>query len=265
MHDLEILIHTYLEYCRYQKGLNEKTLQAYKIDLLQYHSYYSGCPIPEVLSRNNLIHYITHLHKNYKPRSSKRKIASLKAFCAYLQYEEIFPENPFERIKTKFQEPLLLPRTIPFVNIETLLITAYAEAKHHADTNHYHTCLRDIAVLELLFATGIRVSELCGLNQMDIDLDRGVVKIYGKGARERIVQIGHAEVLAALIRYRDAFTQDIESGGAFFVNRVHHRLSEQSVRLMINKYTEKASLPLHITPHMFRHIYVKRMTKNILQ
>ena len=89
----------------------------------------------------------------------------------------------------------------------------------------------------------------------DVDLLEGTIKIYGKGSKERIVQIGNKDVLASLINYENAFTDKIRSTGYFFVNRLQRRLSEQSVRLMINKYVEKAGLSNHITPHMFRHSF----------
>lgn len=245
----------YLSFCRHQKNLNEKTLKAYSIDLRQFNEYIQQ--FSQELSRALLIDFITALHQKYKPKSAKRKIASVKAFFAFLEYEEILQENPFGKINIKFKEPYLLPRTIPLKIIEMILCIAYREA--HEITNHsdcrYISILRDIAVLELLFATGIRVSELCNLNITDIDLEQGNIKIYGKGSKERMVQIANAEVLQSLKKYYKAFRTQIDTIGYFFVNRLHHRLSEQSVRFMLNKYVSKCNLSCHITPHMFRHSF----------
>ncbi|MNJ64298.1 Tyrosine recombinase XerD [compost metagenome] len=83
----------------------------------------------------------------------------------------------------------------------------------------------------------------------------GLVRIYGKGAKERIIIISNPDVLAALKNYKTAFNQQIEDIGYFFINRVNNRLSEQSVRLMIIKYTKKANIAEHLTPHMFRHSF----------
>lgn len=116
-------------------------------------------------------------------------------------------------------------------------------------------CLRDIAILEMLFATGARVSEMCSLTPDDIDLEYHSVRIFGKGSRERIVQIENTDVLEILREYSSTFSSDITFSGYFFVNRLHRRLSEQSVREIINKYALLCREDIHITPHMFRHSF----------
>ncbi len=120
---------------------------------------------------------------------------------------------------------------------------------------HKKTVIRDIAVIELLFATGIRISELCSLKQKDLDIDNRQVLIFGKGAKERILQIGNGEVISALVEYKKLFEKELADSEWLFVNRLHHRLSEQSVRFMINNYVELAGIEMHITPHMFRHSF----------
>lgn len=245
----------YLEYCQFQKGLNLKTIKAYRIDLIQFSTYANEKNYDDWLSRSCIISYITDLHKKYKPKSAKRKVASLKAFFSYLLYEEIIDDDPFQKIHTKFREPVVLPKTIPFTSVQMLLTTVYKEANENKNRDSHNYGLRDIAVLELLFATGMRVSELCNLSGDDLNLEQGIVRIFGKGSKERIVQIANSEVLQALIRYKNQYITDIHSTGAFFINRRHSRLSEQSVRQIINKYVEKSALTLHITPHMFRHTF----------
>lgn len=254
MLNLENQTTNYLEYCKYQKKLNFKTLKAYTIDLNQFSEFMINTK--GELNRYGLTNYITTLHKEYKPKSVKRKIASLKAFFSYLVYEEIIEENPFTKIKVKFQEPFLLPKTIPINIIQLLLSSTYQLLRREGNSEYQHkTVLRDIAVLELLFATGIRVSELCSLTDEDVDLSEGNVKIYGKGSKERIVQIGNPSVLAALKNYKSAFESIVFNADYFFFNRLKNRLSEQSVRMMINKYVGIAGVKNHITPHMFRHSF----------
>ena len=257
---LDKQISNYMDFCQYQKNLNYKTIKAYTVDLKQFSCFAGQDEYP--VSRGSVSNYVTYLHKKYKPKCVKRKIASLKAFFNYLEFEEILKENPFAKLKVRFQEPFILPRTISADIIEVLLKTAYQLTTQNNDTCNndktifkHKTILRDIAVLELLFATGIRVSELCSLHSEDIHLQDGTVKIYGKGSKERIVQIENTDVRAALIRYKTAFEQLIHESGYFFVNRLHKRLSEQSVRLMIHKYVKMAGITSHITPHMFRHSF----------
>lgn len=254
MKPLKDLISDYLEYCGYRKKLNEKTLKAYRIDLCQY-TIFGRNTTNNPLSRNVVDEYITELHRKYAAKTIKRKIASLNAFFHYLIYLEVIEENPFNKIDIKFREPKLLPKIIPLNIINIFLSTLYKQ-KTIARTIYQTNCLiRDIAVCELLFATGMRISELCTLSVQNIDLVNGVIRIYGKGSKERIIQIGHPDVLEALNSYFTVFYNQINKCGYFFVNRVQNRLSEQSVRFMIGKYADMAAIEIHITPHMFRHSF----------
>lgn len=254
MFQLEALAKNYLEFCKYQKNLNEKTLKAYKIDLYQFENFMKESN--GELNKTNISNYITYLHKTYKAKTIKRKMACLKAFCNYLEYDEIIEKNPFIKMKVKFQEPTLLPKTIPLSIIQNILSSAYQELHKDKNTTFYiKTVLRDIAVLELLFATGVRVSELCALTVNDVNLSEGYIKVYGKGSKERIVQIGNVDVLSSLNVYKHAFSLIKSKGDFFFINRLGNRLSEQSVRFIINKYTNLSGVGMHITPHMYRHSF----------
>lgn len=253
MSTLENYIAEYLEYCECRKRLDVKSLKAYKIDLKQYNNFSSklqGC-----LSLNTVDLFITDLHKRYKPKTIKRKIASLKAFFHYLEYKDLLEENPFSKLDTHFREAKLLPKTIPFHSIQKFLSVLYEQKLHAGSAYQLRCCIRDIAVIELLFAIGIRISELCSLKPSDIDLENSTVLIYGKGAKERILQIGNPGVIAALTLYQKTFQDDIARCGYFFVNKLKKKLSDQSVRFMINKYTGLAGIKQHITPHMFRHSF----------
>ena len=253
MNNLNDYITEYIEYCQYRKRLDFKTLKAYHIDLNQYSLFSSE--LPTCLSRETLDLYITNLHKQFKPKTIKRKIASLKAFFHYLEYRELLSENPFQKLDIRFREAKLLPKTIPFHSIQLFLCTLYDQREHAKSEYQLRCCIRDIAVIELLFATGIRISELCSLRPSDIDLKSHNILIYGKGAKERILQIENPEVILAMASYQKTFEKEIEICGYFFVNRLNHKLSAQSVRFMINQYAKLAGINLHITPHMFRHSF----------
>lgn len=253
MQDLQHGISQYLRDCKYQKGLDPKTIKAYRIDLAQFSAFMADGNWS--LTREGVMAYISDLHQRYKPKTIRRKIASVKAFCGYLEYEELLETNPFLRLRLKLSAPLILPRTIPLSVIEAILTTAYQEKEKMQSSKQRNVVLRDIAVLELLFATGIRVSELCALQCSDVRLDEGEIKIYGKGAKERFVQIANPEVLKALRFYLEQYKDIIAQAGTFFVNRLHKPLSDQSVRRIIKKYSDLAGVEKHITPHMFRHSF----------
>ncbi len=253
MNTLRSYISEYIEYCEYRKRLDSKTLKAYKIDLKQFEIFCTD--LSDCFAKNVVDDFITNLHKQYKPKTVKRKIASLKAFFHHMEYKELLNENPFTKLDIRFREAKLLPKTIPFHSIQTFLSTLYAQKELAESEYQLRCCIRDIAVIELLFATGMRISELCSLKPSDIDFESSNILIYGKGAKERIIQLGNQEVIAALVLYQETFKKDIEVCGYFFVNRLQHKLSEQSVRFMINHYAELAGISQHITPHMFRHSF----------
>jgi integrase/recombinase XerD len=244
----------YLDVCEFQKQLDKKTLKAYRIDLLQFRDFF-----PQGtgnIGKTQLSDYIVYLHQTYKPKSVKRKMAAVKAYFKFLEYEEYLPENPFDGWNIRYREPFRLPRTIPFHTIQDLLATVYKKLQNLREKGpQYELLIRDIAVLELLFATGMRVSELCELSLQDLNITEGYIRIFGKGSKERIIQISNPEVIKALRTYEGHFSSFISATGCFFVNRLGRQLSPPSIRAMLRKHTHDAAIALHITPHMFRHSF----------
>lgn len=248
-----LLIINYITSCELQKGLDSKTLKAYKIDLRQFAEYaneYINCNEKDLICA-----YIESMHSKFKPKTIKRKTAVLKAFFHYLVYEEIIESNPFDRIHIKLKEPKILPKTIPNTLLSKILSEAYKELEE-SKTEYCRKCaIRDIAVLELLFETGIRVSELCNLKSNEINLSENYIKPFGKGSKERVIQICTPDAISALKLYKKNFSAEINKTGYFFINRLSNHLSDQSVRFMINKYVSRIKNSIHVTPHMFRHTF----------
>lgn len=254
MDNLQTLTNNYLEYCSTQKCLDEKTLKAYRIDLRQFSEQLCTTEVTNINSVM-LEEYIALLHRKYQPKTSKRKIASLKAFFHFLEYKDFINQNPFNRIQVHFREPAKLPKTIPLNIIETFLSTIYAQHKNAKTEYQKRNALRDAAVIELLFATGMRISELCALQANDVNLYDGTILIYGKGDKERRIQIGNESVIRTLKEYMTDFSIEIRQCNFFFTNQNGKPLSDQAVRRMIKKYSDMASIEMHITPHMFRHTF----------
>lgn len=250
MFDLKIQISDFLSYCKDRKVLSEKTIKAYYIDLRQF-TQFSG----QKYGKDVICSYISFLHSTYKPKTAKRKIATLKAFSHYLMIEDIIEINPFDKIDTSFREPVLLPKVIPLEIIKRILTSAYLELSSASTQYKKRTASRDVAILELLFATGARVSEICSLTPNAVNITNYTITFYGKGSKERIIQIENLSVRNAIDNYRNLFESDITASGYFFVNKLHKRLTEQSVREMINKYAKLSESNMHITPHMFRHSF----------
>ena len=252
---LKSLVRNYLGNCEGQNNLDKKTVKAYKIDLEQFILFMNG--IDDFYKKDEVVRYIQHLNSlNFKVKTIKRKIASVKAFFSYLDYEEIIEINPFYKIKLKIKEPLILPKTISIKDIEKLFEYIYIEKnKYNENSYKYKEIVRDIAVLEVLIGTGIRISELCNIKKENMTYINNEIKIYGKGAKERIIPIYNKDTVAALRIYEKVFNKEICNSDYFFVNKRKSRLSSQSVRNMIKKHCKKINIDKNITPHMFRHTF----------
>jgi integrase/recombinase XerD len=243
----------YLQFCVNRKNLDSKTIKSYSIDLRQFEQFMSADKF-EWRDKKSIEKYIERLHDTYKPKSVKRKIASIKAFFHYLELEEIIDLNPFHKIQIKYKEPFILPKTIPLKNIETIISFSYLNYKNAHTSYSQKVALRNALILELLFATGMRISELCSLKIEQIDLTEYIIKIYGKGSKERLIQICNHNVQKLLHNYIKERGKE-RNDDYLFINRLNNRLSEQSVRNMITNYAKQAGISLHITPHMFRHSF----------
>lgn len=242
----------YLIACKSLKGLSDLTLKAYRIDLAQFCGFMES---RDCFDKNELNSYINLLHSMYKPKSAKRKIACVKAFYRYMEIEDIIVFNPFHKIILKYKEPLKLPRTIPLDCVKRILI--YAHNQHSAADTKYRieTTLRNILVLELLFSTGMRVSEVSHLKLADLDFTDNTIRIFGKGSKERVMCISNA-LSKAISDYESVRCHESDY---LFLNRLGNRLSEQSIRYMVNDYANAVGAPLHITPHMFRHTFATEL------
>lgn len=248
----------YLQECKAVKELNPHTLKAYQIDLNQFFAFMKS--FDGILQKEALHAYLVELHQLYqKPKTVKRKIASINAFFTYLVFHDLLDTNPLSKLRTSFREPRLLPRTIPTHHLSSIFQQVYADIQACTTPYQKKVRIRNAAVMELLFSTGIRVSELCHVKDAELNLKDQYVRIYGKGAKERILQIGNPDVLRILRLYRSLFRDEILNSGFFFINRLGHPLSEQSVRLLLLHYEKTLHLPQHITPHMFRHTFATQL------
>ena len=199
--------------------------------------------------------YIKSLFGPLKEKSIKRKVATLKALFHFLEREDTIAVNPFRKMDVRIKETRRLPRTIPLADLKRLFKHLYRLKADHPDRESYayKALVRDIAVLEILFATGARVAEVCNLKDEDVDLRKGRVKILGKGGRERMLQLCDEEVTAAVRDYRGLWGDEVEENGYFFHNRLGGRLSEQSVRAGLRRHATAAGMGGRVTPHMLRH------------
>jgi len=244
-------INQYLNYCIHQRKLDKKTLKAYSIDLYQFLNSIEARHIEitklESINKDVVSIYIEALGK-YSNSTMRRKIASLKAFFKYLEYEDYIKINPFKKIRLRIPIPKNLPKTIDINQLQKILIVAYNDKEEAKTTLQKLLAIRNIAIVELLLNSGIRVSELCNINYSDLSSDFKRIRICGKGKRERFIPITNIFLLKALKEY----SLKCKSKEHFFSNRMNKRISPQSVRAIVKNFADEFEI---ITPHMFRHSF----------
>lgn len=247
MENLSIYKDRYLEDCEYSYRLNKKTLKAYRLDLNQFFE------LVDDFDKEGIENYIRILNKKYdKPRTIKRKIATVKAFYSYLVFQEKIETNPFLKVKIHLNEPKQLPRTISIEDLNCIFKELYRQKEEaSSDTLKFKT-IRNIAIFELLIATGLRIYEICNIKKTDLDLTEGILRVNGKGSRERILFVGYESVVNALKAYEEINSFENEY---YFLNRFGNHLNEESIRNILSNICEKLQFNQHITPHMFRHTF----------
>lgn len=260
MEALHKTVEEFIFHCRFEKNLSDHTLKAYKLDLKQFLSFIKS-RVKKItihkIDKSLLRQYLQHLQETQKVKTVKRKIATLKALFNFLEFEDQIEANPFRKMRIKIREPLQLPGVLTLEEVKTLFQTVYRIKQDclERESYAYRSIVRDVAVFELLFATGVRVSELCHLRKEHVSLSQRAIRVNGKGSRERVIQLCSIDIIRLLQEYIELFHPAGFHFSYFFINRLGNRLSEQSVRFMIKKYVSQCGINKSVTPHMFRHTF----------
>ncbi|MEQ8604545.1 MAG: tyrosine-type recombinase/integrase [Marivibrio sp.] len=277
----------FLTHCRVAKGLSGHTLRAYTIDLEAFQGFVGGDLAVDAVGRGELRAYLAHLseERGLKPASVKRRIACLKAFFRWLEMEEALEISPFHRLDLRIRLPKRLPRGLSRSEMRALQAAARRPLALGKDWREASAengpslrvqlqtagCferpgafdrLTTLLAVELLYATGLRVTELCTLSDLDIDQGRRgpVLRVKGKGDRERRAPLPDPGLARLLKLYRQARDGLIEPSAAadpvappLLVARRGGPLTPQSVRARLKRLTQSARLARPVTPHMLRH------------
>lgn len=241
-------IKAFLEFCESDRRLSSHTVKAYGLDLKAFCSHRQNAQLgwPDV-GADFVRDYIRTL-SNLKPRSIKRKIATIKSFFAYLKISRAIATNPLEFFRSGIRLGKSLPRIINRKQVASLLRPSHS--KHPLPKHLSKKALRDRALLEILFGTGMRVSEVSHLRTTSVDLVAERILVAGKGNRERVIPIVSWELAEALKEH--IHSSRATSSEFLFINRSGHRLSEQSIRNILRRRATTLKLG-RITPHMLRH------------
>jgi tyrosine recombinase XerC len=256
------LIDSFIEYLRSERHFSSHTARCYAADLDQFCRYLRSSGADSDLDQRLLRmtddairEFMSYLHgKNYCRSTVARKLATLRSFYKFLLRRGKLDNNPVAGIRTPKQDKKL-PKCLEIEEIERLM--------SNCDTT---TLLgaRDRAILETLYSTGIRVSELVALNIADVDLGSSVILVRGKGKKERVIPIGPGAVQAILhyLDLRRTMTNNPKHDAeALFINKHGQRLSTRSVRRKLDKYLLDAGLDLSVSPHTLRHSFATHMLR----
>lgn len=258
---LSVLLESFLEQMLTQCNASEHTIAAYRTDLRDFIQFISkergeSCTIDQV--DHLLIRlYLAHLagqgataRKTYAKSSIARKLAAIKAFFAWLLRTDQIKTNPAELVSSPKKQQQL-PHHLDVDQTKALV-----EAPTKAD-NANTLSLRDRAILELLYSSGLRVSELCSLNLGDLDLNTGLVRVLGKGQKERIVPVGTVAI-KVLHKYLDE--QMIKSdNNPLFIGSRGRRISRRAVYELVQRWSEQIDSFKNVTPHTLRHTFATHL------
>lgn len=262
MKTLEKLVRKYADHLRGQKGRTDNTIRAYLDDLQPFVAFLQIEGVhPRELDRHRLRRYLAWLMtsargrgKGYSKSSVARKLIVLRSFYRFLIQEGEVSENPIPSGRTlSIKVDRLLPHFLSSREVEGLL------GAPDADTA---LGLRDRAILELLYSSGMRLSEMQGLELDHVDLARGQVRVLGKGSKERMVLMGKP-ARKALLAYLEKGRPDLVSrpSKALFLNRYGRRLSGRSVQKLVRRHALRANLPPGVHPHTLRHTFATHLVE----
>jgi len=250
------LIHEFINYLSVERGLAINTLESYGRDLRQYSQFLGEDDADlDAVSRTTILNYLMFLQKQGKATATiARRLAALKAFYQFLVREKRIKSDPTVNLESPKLEKRL-PRVLTVSEVERLL--AQPDGSQPAG-------MRDRAMLELLYATGIRVSELVSLDNLDVNLETGYIRCSGKGSKERIVPLGTLAIQSVseyMAHGRPKLVKDRDEP-ALFVNHHGHRLTRQGFWKIVKKYADDARVEKEITPHTLRHSFATHLLEN---
>lgn len=264
---VESAINDYFFHCEFERNLSKKTIKAYRIDLMQFVASLNFSIAETTINNIDKIilqNYIKSLFSKYRVKSIRRKVNVLKGFFNFLERDDLILNNPFRKMHIRIKEPRPLPRTIEIKHIEKLFQFLYSQSSLLKPNSQFgkYSYLRDTCIIELLFTTGARVSEISSLQLCNVKIEDSTIVIHGKGNRERIAHLFDYKQIKTIKYYLNERERLFSENSFLFINRFGNPMSEQSIRFMLRKRFSEAGLKLHVTPHMFRHTFATSLLSN---
>lgn len=244
----------FLDHCRFERKLDEKTIKAYRFDIKQFAKDMDAEARLCDITRIYLKQWIASL-SNYRYKTIKRKIASVNALMNYLEEELEEYNNPLRSLHIRLKPPVRLPVVMTKEEMLRVIDRLDYGIRVAKDDNQRFFAIRDKAIIELLFGSGMRIGELCGLRNQNVDLCRGQVRIIGKGNKERVVDICLPVIMQSLKQWVLVRKSSDCPNDGFFTSRICRKLGPQTVRLLVHRLIHDCSIEKHVTPHTFRHTF----------
>jgi integrase/recombinase XerD len=257
---------------------SNKTKVAYSCDLEQFVKYASKELPLSRLSPVLIEEWTGHLKEcRYAPASMRRKVVVLKVFCSYWVRKGVLKESPFWRVKLSFGRIEQLPRALTEAEMRGLLTqagqcrfaaeiprkgAALAKNRDRRASDRRFRALRNLAMVDLLFATGMRVGEASALNIEDFSVEESVFRVQGKGGRDRLAFVVDKKTVSIQLEHLEARSKIIAGNRALFLNASGKRLSTQGIANIIGQFRRDAGIERHITPHMLRHTVATLLLRN---
>lgn len=247
--DLTTMTEKFLGHCR-ARGLSAHTIRAYSQDLKDIRSWMRRRGQHPPLTKEIVLHWLEDLRtRELAPASIRRRLACLKVFCRWLENEGAQPANPFHGLRMPIQMPKRLPRHLTLGELQSLF--RRGDAGDHASSD-FKTETLELA-LELLFATGVRIGELCSIRLQDLDLAAGVIAVRGKGNRERRVFLIDQSIKQQVRAYVARRAERSPLSKILLITPRATAATPDYIRKCLHEYAAERSMPRRITPHMLRH------------
>ncbi|MBU4343273.1 MAG: tyrosine recombinase XerC [Candidatus Omnitrophica bacterium] len=246
---LDRYIQKFITYLEIEKNASQHTITNYLIDLKEFDGSIKDKALDKVSYIDVRLFLARMKEKKFSKRTVARKMACLRSFFKFLCREGYTKNNPAAGLQTP-----KLDRRLP-IFLDTGQVVKLIESPDRSDVYG----LRDRAILETLYSSGIRVGELVGLNRDNVDFIGGVLKVYGKGKKERLAPIGEGACRAVRNYLEKAPLIDIKDKKAVFLNKSGRRMSDRAVRRVMEKYIRKTSLNEKISPHSLRHSFATHL------
>ena len=260
MKDLATVIPTFLNTIRSTKNLSDKTITAYNSDLQDFLKFIQGTDLKD----DTILLYVQHLsfERKLKDSSINRKLIVLKMFFNYLVQQQLIENNVFEKLNFKFKRERKLPKTLSVKEVSKLLNYVNEQAKNASSSFEVWKSARNLALVDILISTGIRIAEVSAISIDDLIMSEHVILIHGKGRKQRLIYISCPQTWTNLMEWLKIRKKKTTKTNKIFVNKYGDQLNIHGIEYIYNTVKEAADINPKSPPHYLRHTFATNLLAN---